>query len=450
MKRKRNGKPGSPKMTLREAFEAHYPKDELAERSVEKMRHDLKRWERATNNPPVDKIDEAVLEDFRRTLLTTNSPASVNGTRCAIRAVLRRIGPAITGNPCGLGIISRIPYMKPTKVIRGLPRRVDQEDLSRFYIGCEQMQSPKWGGPATYWWQAWLAVAYFSGLRKGDVFAIRFADLDLEKGTLLFTARKTAKPMRLPLHPVAIEHIRRIEQPAREFVFESSIKASGSFYQRWEWICRKAAIAEPFTAHDIRRTAASEIERVKAGMASVLLQHASTSTTHVSYLNQLEELSEAIAKMRVPLAFKHGPKQAERQLAKQQAANVAMMKAAQFSPPSFPEPAEWQFHNVGFIFRGHHVRMEGGALRILKALALSPMHSCSLEELKAAVWPDGIVPGSFRTLQGRICDCISTIRERLRHVLLSPEAFNPVPCVERGTGGKWTLYIPGQAGKGAT
>ena len=108
-------------------------------------------------------------------------------------------------------------------------------------------------------------------------------------------------------------------------------------------------------------------------MASVLLQHSVNDTTHVSYLNQLEELAEAIAKMRVPLAFKHGPTQAERQLAKQQAANAAMMKAAQFSPPAFPDPAEWQFHDVGFIFRGHHCRMEG-ALRMLKALALSPLH----------------------------------------------------------------------------
>ena len=184
-------------------------------------------------------------------------------------------------------------------------------------------------------------------------------------------------------------------------------------------------------------------------MAAVLLQHAVNDTTHISYLNQLEELGEAIEKMRVPLAFKHGPRQAERQLAKQRDAAQSMMRSAQFSPPSFPDPAEWMFHNVGFAFRGHHVHMEGGALKILKALALSPMHQCTIDELKVAVWPDGNIPGSFRTVQARICDCISTIRERLRHALLLPESFNPVPCVQRGNGGVWSLYIPGEAGKGA-
>ncbi len=259
--------------------------------------------------------------------------------------------------------------MKPSKVVRGLPRRVDQEDLSRWYLACEQIQSPKWGGPAPFFWQAWLVFAYFSGLRKSDIFAIRFADLDLERGTLLFTARKTSKPMRLPLHPCVVEHVRRIEQPKREYLFESSIKVSGSFNQRWDWNIRKAGIHETFTHHDIRRTPATEIERAKPGMAGVLLQHVVNDTTHVSYLNQMEELAEAIEKVRIPIAFKHGPRQAERQLAKQRVKRQMMMKAAQFSPPTFPDPAEWQFHNVGFAFRGHHVRMEGGALRILKAAA---------------------------------------------------------------------------------
>jgi integrase len=397
---------------------------------------------------PIGKITDEVLEDFRKALLAKYTAQSSNGTRRTLRSIFRSVGPPITGNPTGLNYIGRIPYMRPSKVIRGLPRRVDQEDLSRWYIACEQMQSPKWGGPDAFWWQTWLVVAYFTGLRKGDIFAIRFADLALERGTLLFTARKTSKPMRLPLHPCVVEHIRRIEQPKREYLFESSIKASGSFNQRWAWICRRAGVAEPWSPHDTRRTASTEIERAKPGMASVLLQHSINDTTHISYLNQLEELAEAIEKMRTPLAFRHGPRQAERQLARQREAAQSMMRSAKFSAPSFPDPAEWMFHNVGFVFRGHHVRMEGGALRILKAIALSPMHQCTVEELKAVVWPDGDF-GSFRTIQGRICDCISTIRERLRHVLLLPDAFNPVPCVQRGFGGTWSLYIPGEAGRGA-
>jgi integrase len=435
------------KMTLRQAFEAFYPKDELSDRTIDLMHDCLARWERfVPANPPIAKITDDMLEEFRKAALVKLAPVSVNGSRRTFRAIFRRVGPPVTGNPTGLGILPRIPYMRPTREIRGLPRRVSQEDLSRFYIACGQIQSPKTGFPAPRFWQTLLVVLYFSGLRRGDVFNIKFADLDLDGGTLLFTARKTAKPMRLPLHPCVVEHVRRIVEPKREYLFQSSIKISGDLHRRWNWICRKAGV-EKFTPHDLRRTCCAESERIKAGMGSVILQHAVNDTTHVSYLNQMEELAETIEKMRVPLAFKHGPKQAERQLAIQKERAQQMMRVAQFAPPSFPSPAEWQFHKVGFVFRGHHVRMEGAARRIVEALALSPRHNCTLEELKAAVWPDGPV-GSSRTVAGRISDAISTIRERLRHVLLLPPAFNPVPCVERGapTNGRWTLYIPGSAG----
>ncbi len=324
------------------------------------MQFDLLIWERLAANPAIGAVSDDMLEAFRKAALAEGyAPSTVNGVRRTLRQLFRRMGPAVTGNPCGLGILPRIPYMKPSKIVRGLPTRVSQEALSRWYLACEQMQSPQWGGPPAFWWQTWLVVCYFTGLRKGDMFAIRFADLDLDEGTLRFTARKTQKPARFPLHPCAVEHLRRMAEPRRELVFKSSIQLSGSFNRRWKSICRKADLPEVFTPKDIRRTAASEIERVKSGMGSVLLQHAVNDTTHVSYLNQMEELGDSIQQMRVPLAFKHGPAKALRQLAQQQESARSLMKAAQFSPPAFPDPAEWVFHNVGFAFRGHHVRMEG-------------------------------------------------------------------------------------------
>ena len=226
-------------MTLREAFDG----------TIRKTSWPSARWRKCGTTETLGRADQQSARRQNRrgglgglpqgALGEELGPPASTARGLPVRAILRRIGPGDHDNPNGLGIIPRIPYMKPTKVIRGLPRRVDQEDLSRFYIACEQMQSPKWGGPAAYWWQAWLVVAYFSGLRKGDVFAIRFADLDLEKGTLLFTARKTAKPMRLPLHPC---HRRahpadRTADPRIRFRVEH--QGQRLVQSALEWICRK-------------------------------------------------------------------------------------------------------------------------------------------------------------------------------------------------------------------
>ena len=65
-----------------------------------------------------------------------------------------------------------------------------------------------------------------------------------------------------------------------------------------------------FTLHDIRRTAASEVDRIDRGIGPVFLQHKQFDVSSVYYLNADEELREAMFKMRVPIAFKHGHIQA--------------------------------------------------------------------------------------------------------------------------------------------
>lgn len=48
-------------------------------------------------------------------------------------------------------------------------------------------------------WRGVVAVAFFTGLRRGDVFALRKADVDLERGVLLATISKAAKHRVLPI-----------------------------------------------------------------------------------------------------------------------------------------------------------------------------------------------------------------------------------------------------------
>ena len=49
-------------------------------------------------------------------------------------------------------------------------------------------------------WRAQVAVSFFTGLRRGDVFALRKADVDLERGILSATMSKTEKARLLPIH----------------------------------------------------------------------------------------------------------------------------------------------------------------------------------------------------------------------------------------------------------
>ena len=243
-----------------------------------------------------------------------------------------------------------------------------------------------------------------------------------------------------------MEHVQRITGP-RELLFQGRFHASGDFNTRWNDICDRAKV-ERFTPHDVRRTCGSEAERAKPGMGPVILQHRFIDVSHVSYLNQAEELGETIAKMRVPIAFGHGIKQAERQLEKQRRENAELMKSARFAAVTFPNVEEWQFTPNGFSIRGRFCSLKGARLVVLKTIAEAREQPVDYETLCRAMWPDGNRPANHRTRHGKVCFAISVLRDRLRRTLYLPPEFDPCPCISRTRGGvwggKWTIWLPGE------
>lgn len=432
------------KLTLRENYEKHYDTSELKPTTVSQFRFQLTRWEKFSGNPAVVKIDNELLHAYRQACIEAGyAAASINKGWTMLRAILRRIEPNQTGNPRGLGIVCQFFWMKPVKGVRRLPRRVTQDDLSLFYIAADVAQFPRCAAcPPAEYWRALIVVAYFTGMRRADLFSLESEQVDLNNAELRFTAKKTGKDMTLPLHPCVVHHLQRIWTDGKLF---ARMRTNGDGYcLRWQQITRKAGV-EHFTLHDVRRTAASEVERVKPGMGSVLLQHRPLDVTGASYLNQLEELKEAVNAMRVPLAFKHGPKKTDRAAIIARKERERIMREATFQAPTKPDPTEWKFEGGSFWFRGAwHNCCSDPQLAVLRELALSP-GSVDYPMLAAAVYGPDWRKRSHRKTHGRICGIISTLRNKLRQVLYLGDSWNPVPCIERGDNGKWMLFVPRNA-----
>lgn len=434
--------------TLRECFEKCYDKSGISPGGLKHHRCMLNRWERF-HNPPIGEITSETLEWVRQQMLDAGlTPASVNTGRTSYRAILRRMGPQFTGNPRGLGVLPTIPWMRPCQVVRSRPKRVSLEDLSRFYLATRTITRTVNRVCGVYWWQALIVLAYFTGLRKSDLFSLRWENIDLDKAELWHQSSKTMKGDLFPLHPAAVQHLRRIMHPPRERLFETSMHKGGDLGYRWQQILKAADIKERFTLHDIRRTAASEIERIKPGMGAVFLQHVDRSVTGMFYLNRTDDLRECINAMRVPIAFAHGPKQAERAMekARQELKRLTeeMARAAAFTPPSVPKPDEWKFFPGGFCIRGFQGFLSGAPWRALQVLAISEVQPVDMRVLAKAIFRDGYKRprgGHVRVCQS-VASVVSSVRERLRRTLYLPENYDPLPCMERGKGGKWMIYLP--------
>lgn len=87
-------------MTLREAFDLHYDKSELASSTLKTYHCALLSWERYSDDPPIDQITNETVAAWRQKMLDTDyRPASINGFWRNLRAIFRRLGPQVTGCP---------------------------------------------------------------------------------------------------------------------------------------------------------------------------------------------------------------------------------------------------------------------------------------------------------------------------------------------------------------
>jgi integrase len=133
-----------------------------------------------------------------------------------------------------------------------------------------------------------IRLLLLTGARKGEVFAMRWSDLDLETGiwTKPGSTTKQKTDHVVPLSAPAMQLLNEIRTARRtafgEFVFSSDSAAGHvvDIKQFWTKICRDAGITN-LRPHDLRHSFASELASGGASLPLIgaLLGHADPATT---------------------------------------------------------------------------------------------------------------------------------------------------------------------------
>jgi len=411
--------------TLTKCYQELYDKSEQSPEFRRAIVAQLHGWERYSGGPPVGAVTNETVMKWRTAMIEAGyAPLTIKSYWTTIRAVFRRIGPVFNGNPLGLGIIDAVPYCKPVKFRRKLPKRISLDQLNRVYLAARHTTKPRRIFTAPDYWRALLAILYTTGLRIGDALRIRCEHIDLEERTLFIHVGKTGVEAELPLHVVACDHIHRIGHTDREFLFGSPDK--GWFYHQWRELIGLADV-EYFTPHDIRRVACSEVDAAWRGMGKVLLLHSPLNVTEASYLNSLPELRQALDKMEIPIAFKHGINVSDKQLQQVRRQHIAMNTAV-FAPPGSPSPAEFQWHSDGFMFAGRFCALRCGPRVMLQTL---------VEAEKPVGWQTLLQALGQQVTADSECKLINKrlwhLRCRLRHFFGLPDSWDPIPAATSAT-----------------
>lgn len=238
----------------------------------------------------------------------TISPATVNKDLRYIRLAMRVAHD--------WGYVARVPKIRFLKVSDPMPTYVSMDHFTAIYSACESASLP--GSVPNVapsdWWRALIVTAYMTGWRIGQLLSLKWADVDLDGGTALTRAdvsgNKGKRDMRIPLHPMVVDHLRRIEGSFDPRVFPWN-QNRRSVWNEFERIQQATKLADGtplpqagksgwYGFHDLRRAFATEnAAKMDLFELQALMQHKALATTQ-GYVNMQKRLSKPVENLSVP------------------------------------------------------------------------------------------------------------------------------------------------------
>ena len=119
-------------VTVRPFFESYYVPVCMGNPqpgTLNEYRCTLTQWEEMTVNPPIGHLTVDHRVTFRTALLESNRIKSVNTVRKHLRqlqVILDRAGPPAPRRRDAAGLIDFVPWIKPPRPMKRLPRRIEQ------------------------------------------------------------------------------------------------------------------------------------------------------------------------------------------------------------------------------------------------------------------------------------------------------------------------------------
>ena len=241
---------------------------------------------------PLHRLTPSVIAEFYRDLAAAKTPPST------IRAAHLRLHSALEA-ACDLELISRNPAARAVRVLQKVPEPV------RRFLNPEQVRSFLAEARGDRLFPLYV-LAILTGLRQGELFALRWTDLDLEAGKLTVSgtlkvtkgkayvdAPKTRKGRRTVSLPAAAVAALRTHQPLgadpTDWVFTDAdggpLRRANITERSFRPILARAGLPL-FKFHELRRTHASLLvnrPEVQTKLIQERMGHASIEMTLDTY-----------------------------------------------------------------------------------------------------------------------------------------------------------------------
>lgn len=147
-------------------------------------------------------------------------------------------------------------------------------------------------------WRSYFHLLLLLGVRRSELAAARWADIDFDSHTLRLTRTKSGEPRLAPLPRAAAELLHRLLSFGRsEYVFPGSGKTGHlvELKSAWRRLCRKAGLTD-VTIHDLRRTVGSRMAMAGVNLPTIgrVLGHLNLNATQIYARLDMEAARRAL------------------------------------------------------------------------------------------------------------------------------------------------------------
>lgn len=171
--------------------------------------------------------------------------------------------------------------VRPVKVPRKAPRGIRPEQVARLIECCPKLPPRKNGMHLGNYFAALIGVAWYTGLRRGDLFAFDMRELD-DSGIYPVTQNKTGEVVWRWIAPDIVAKLERLD-PRRPLRWQG---AKRMLYVYFAKLKELAGVTTPGYLHLLRRSAASDVERQQPGAAGPFLGHLTPGMAEKHYIDR--------------------------------------------------------------------------------------------------------------------------------------------------------------------
>ncbi len=271
----------------------------------------LDHFQRLVSPARVDSISARTLDEFVAKRSAEFAKRSKNAAKdtplvaaATVNKELRHVRAAIR-KAAKWGYCSRTVCFEFLREPGKIPTYATPEHFESMYANANAAARPDGGHyTAADWWQALLVLAMMTGWRIGSLLSLRWDDVNLESGFALSRAadNKGKRDNRIPLHPLAVEHLRKIKGFG-PLVFPWNYSRR-TLYAEFAEIQKAAKVrredGRAYGFHDFRRGFATmNASRLTAAALQSQMQHKSYTTT-LKYINLAPQHEATVAALFVP------------------------------------------------------------------------------------------------------------------------------------------------------